>query len=213
MFLRLPDYFSLCDCEQKMKIVVLILPVCVCVCVCVYTDNASSQNVLDDRLKHANSGVVLGTISLFLHFTQDLPDLHQDVYGRIHSEPSTLSHTTHPSQLHSTHTVTYTTLPHTSLTHYTPSQLHSSHTTHPEPHSSHITHPHSSTPYTSHTLTAPLLTHHTLSQLHSSHSLVLARLSWPTPACSTSSCLWLGNLTFGPRTIRTSTAATTTPRT
>ncbi len=48
-----------------------------------------TQNVLDDRLKHANSGVVLGTISLFLHLTDDLPDLQQDVYTRIHSETST----------------------------------------------------------------------------------------------------------------------------
>ncbi len=45
-----------------------------------------SQNVLDDRLKHANSGVVLGTISLFLHLTNDLTDLQEDVYSRIHSE-------------------------------------------------------------------------------------------------------------------------------
>ena len=99
---------TLCDCGQKMKLVVLALTLCVCVCVCVctHTDSPSSQNVLDDRLKHTNSGVVLGTISLFLHLTQDLPDLHQDVYDRIHSEPSTLSHHTHiTAPLHTYHTL------------------------------------------------------------------------------------------------------------
>ncbi|XP_064391971.1 uncharacterized protein LOC135339670 [Halichondria panicea] len=47
-------------------------------------------NVLDDRLKHANSGVVLGTISLFLHLTNDLTDLQEDVYSRIHTPLLTL---------------------------------------------------------------------------------------------------------------------------
>ena len=41
------------------------------------------QNVLDERLKHTNSGVVLGGIHLFLHLTDDKPHLQQDVYDRI----------------------------------------------------------------------------------------------------------------------------------
>lgn len=43
------------------------------------------QNILDLRLKSSNAGVVLGTICLFLHFTQDLPDLQEDVCQRVHS--------------------------------------------------------------------------------------------------------------------------------
>ena len=41
------------------------------------------QNILDERLKHSNSGVVLATVHLFLHLTDDMPHLHQDVYDRI----------------------------------------------------------------------------------------------------------------------------------
>ena len=44
------------------------------------------QNVLDERLKHTNSGVVLGAIHLFLHLTDDMPHLQQDVYDRIKCE-------------------------------------------------------------------------------------------------------------------------------
>ena len=49
--------------------------------VCVYV-----QNVLDERLKHSNGGVVLATVHLFLHLTDDMPHLHQDVYDRIKCE-------------------------------------------------------------------------------------------------------------------------------
>ena len=47
------------------------------------------QNILDDRLKHSNLGVVLGAIRLFLHFTDNMPDLQSDVHERIRSELST----------------------------------------------------------------------------------------------------------------------------
>jgi AP-4 complex subunit beta-1 len=40
-------------------------------------------NVLDDRLRHANLGVVLGAVRLFLHLTDDMPNLHKDVHERI----------------------------------------------------------------------------------------------------------------------------------
>lgn len=51
-----------------------------------------SQNVLDDRLRHANLGVVLGAVRLFLHLTEHMPHLHKDVHDRIKGEDS-LSHT------------------------------------------------------------------------------------------------------------------------
>ena len=44
------------------------------------------QNVLDERLKHSNSGVVLATVHLFLCLTDNVPHLHQDVYDRIKCE-------------------------------------------------------------------------------------------------------------------------------
>ena len=45
-----------------------------------------SQNVLDERLKHANSAVALAAIRLFLHLTADMPQLQEEVYQRIRSE-------------------------------------------------------------------------------------------------------------------------------
>ena len=42
-------------------------------------------NVLDDRLNHANSGVVMGAVCLFLHLTEDCLEMHADVYERIKS--------------------------------------------------------------------------------------------------------------------------------
>ena len=36
-------------------------------------------------MKHSNFGVVLGAIKLFLHFTEGIPAIQQDVYERIHS--------------------------------------------------------------------------------------------------------------------------------
>jgi hypothetical protein len=40
-------------------------------------------NVFDDRLRHANLGVVLGAVRLFLHLTEHMPHLHKDVHDRI----------------------------------------------------------------------------------------------------------------------------------
>lgn len=39
------------------------------------------MNLLEDRLQHANSAVVLATIKLFLHLTLDMADVHQQVGG------------------------------------------------------------------------------------------------------------------------------------
>ena len=50
------------------------------------------QNVLDDRLRHTNLGVVLGAVRLFLHLTEHMPHLHKDVHDRIKGESCTHSH-------------------------------------------------------------------------------------------------------------------------
>ena len=42
--------------------------------------------MLDDRLRHANLGVVLGAVRLFLHLIDDMPNLHKDVHDRIKSK-------------------------------------------------------------------------------------------------------------------------------
>ncbi|XP_065834378.1 uncharacterized protein [Oscarella lobularis] len=47
-------------------------------------------NVLDDRLKHVNNGVVLGAIRLFLDLTNNLFDLQEDIYERIKAPLLTL---------------------------------------------------------------------------------------------------------------------------
>lgn len=40
-------------------------------------------NVLDDRLKDANSGVVMAAAKLFLHLTRNMEEMHEDVYERL----------------------------------------------------------------------------------------------------------------------------------
>ncbi|XP_057304305.1 uncharacterized protein LOC130641504 isoform X2 [Hydractinia symbiolongicarpus] len=40
-------------------------------------------NLLDDRLKHANKGVVMATINIFLQFTKKLDFIRNDIYKRI----------------------------------------------------------------------------------------------------------------------------------
>ena len=37
------------------------------------------MNVLDDRLLHSNSAVVMATVKLFLHLTLSMPPTHQQV--------------------------------------------------------------------------------------------------------------------------------------
>jgi hypothetical protein len=37
------------------------------------------MNVLDDRLSHSNSAVVMATVKVFLHMTLHLPATHQQV--------------------------------------------------------------------------------------------------------------------------------------
>lgn len=41
------------------------------------------MNVLDDKLRHANSAVVLSVIKLFLRYTERAPEVHQQVYIRV----------------------------------------------------------------------------------------------------------------------------------
>ena len=43
-------------------------------------------NVLDDRLNHTNSSVVMSAVALFLRLTEDYIEMHSDVYERIKSE-------------------------------------------------------------------------------------------------------------------------------
>lgn len=40
-------------------------------------------NLLDDRLKHPNSAVVMACIQLFIHLTKDMEDVAEDVFKRI----------------------------------------------------------------------------------------------------------------------------------
>lgn len=40
-------------------------------------------NILELRLKHANSGVVLAAAKLFLYLTRNMDDMHEDVYERL----------------------------------------------------------------------------------------------------------------------------------
>jgi len=37
------------------------------------------MNVLDDRLSHSNSAVVMATVKMFLHYTLSMPATHQQV--------------------------------------------------------------------------------------------------------------------------------------
>ena len=48
------------------------------------------MNLLEDRLKHANSAVVLGTTKVFLNFTVNNAPLHEEVYKRLKSPLLTL---------------------------------------------------------------------------------------------------------------------------
>jgi len=43
------------------------------------------MNVLDERLKHSSSSIVLGCVKIFLNFTKDHPTIHKQVYERIQS--------------------------------------------------------------------------------------------------------------------------------
>jgi len=48
-------------------------------------------NILDDRLKHANSGVVLGAANLFLNYTRNMdPELVEEIYERLKTPLITL---------------------------------------------------------------------------------------------------------------------------
>ncbi|XP_039124674.1 beta-adaptin-like protein A [Dioscorea cayenensis subsp. rotundata] len=56
------------------------------------------MNLLEDRLQHVNSAVVLATIKLFLHMTMSMTDVHQQVYERIKAPLLTLVSTSSPEQ-------------------------------------------------------------------------------------------------------------------
>ena len=48
------------------------------------------MNLLEDRLKHSNSAVVLGTTKVFLHYTTSMPKVHEEVYKRLKAPLLTL---------------------------------------------------------------------------------------------------------------------------
>jgi vesicle coat complex subunit len=48
------------------------------------------MNLLEDRLKHSNSAVVLGTTKVFLTFTKDIPPVHAEVCKRLKAPLLTL---------------------------------------------------------------------------------------------------------------------------
>ncbi|KAJ8450454.1 hypothetical protein Cgig2_002139 [Carnegiea gigantea] len=56
------------------------------------------MNLLEDRLQHANSAVVLATIKLFMQLTLSMTDVHQQVYERIKAPLITLVSTGSPEQ-------------------------------------------------------------------------------------------------------------------
>lgn len=56
------------------------------------------MNLLEDRLQHANSAVVLATIKLFLFLTMSMADIHQQVYERIKAPLLTLVSSGGPEQ-------------------------------------------------------------------------------------------------------------------
>ena len=41
------------------------------------------MNVLDDRLSHSNSAVVMATVKMFLHYTLSMPATHQQVTHQL----------------------------------------------------------------------------------------------------------------------------------
>ena len=51
------------------------------------------MNVLEDRLRHSNSAVVLAATKVFLHYTRSLPRVHQSVYERLKAPLMTLMST------------------------------------------------------------------------------------------------------------------------
>ncbi|CAM6096190.1 unnamed protein product [Calypogeia fissa] len=53
-------------------------------------ETSDMMDVLDDRLQHANSAVVLAAIKVFLHLTMAMPEVHQKVYERIKNPLLTL---------------------------------------------------------------------------------------------------------------------------
>lgn len=44
------------------------------------------MNILEDRLQHTNSAVVLATIKVFLHLTISMADIHQQVFLYVYSQ-------------------------------------------------------------------------------------------------------------------------------
>lgn len=48
------------------------------------------MNLLEDRLKHSNSAVVIATTNVFLNFTKNAPDVHEQVYKRLKAPLLTL---------------------------------------------------------------------------------------------------------------------------
>jgi hypothetical protein len=50
----------------------------------------SFQNLLDDRLQHANSGIVMSTAKLFLKLTENIPNVYKQVIAQLKAPLLTL---------------------------------------------------------------------------------------------------------------------------
>lgn len=48
------------------------------------------MNLLEERLRHSNSAVVLGATKVFLNLTEDMPAVHQQVFSRLKAPMLTL---------------------------------------------------------------------------------------------------------------------------
>lgn len=69
--------------------------------VCAYKpENADEvfafMNLLEDRMSHTNSAIVLATTKLFLHITMEIEQVHQQVYERVKAPLLTLASTASP---------------------------------------------------------------------------------------------------------------------
>ena len=54
------------------------------------TETFDIMNLLEERLKHSNSAVVLAATKVFLNLTQEMPDVHKQVYARLKAPMLTL---------------------------------------------------------------------------------------------------------------------------
>lgn len=67
------------------------------------------MNLLEDRLKHSCSAIVLGTLKVFMNFTKEKPKIYQQVVERARAPLITLAST---SEISGSYEVTYAILSH-----------------------------------------------------------------------------------------------------